>query len=303
MPSIVETLTGSIVFLFDGNRKTPLGTGFVLGYPVAPGSQRVIPLIVTARHVIGDRAVVLGRFSTRTGGTTGFVEYDLDATRKDNDAWVHNDDGVDVLVFRTSHYDQLNYNVVPLSAVASKQTVVDEDIKATDRVVFPTMLSNFMGSTRNYPVTRDGTIALIPEELVPLEFEVGARKIKTQQEVIFLDATSIPGASGSPVFLWPGSRLKNNAIMIGGGQAWLLGVMHGFYPAEPREILRVQTTGTWELFAENSRIAIVFPAWRILEILDAPNTKLRLDELISEIPPESPEALEPARAPEVPQPS
>jgi hypothetical protein len=295
---VVSTLAGSVVFLFDESGTIALGTGFVLGYPTTPEARMVIPLIVTAKHVVNERNVVQARFSTQAGGTTGMVRYDLAAARRDGDCWTHDDEGVDIVVFRTLNYQQLKYHALPLTLVASQQTFIDEDIKATDRVIFPSMLANFMGTTKNYPVTRDGTIALIPEEPVPVTFTIGPREIKSSQPVILLDATSIPGASGSPVFLWPGSRLKANSIILGGGQAWLLGVMHGFYVA-PRDVLKVQVTRTIDVFAENSRIAIVFPAWRIREILEQPVAAHRLTKLIADEPALPPAPAAPAEAPTI----
>jgi hypothetical protein len=67
---------------------------------------------------------------------------------------------------------------------------------------------------------------------------------------------------------------------LGSDKPWLLGVMHGFYPALPRELISIET-GSTALFAENSGIAIVFPSWRLVEILEHEDVKKRIDEISS----------------------
>ena len=136
-----------------------------------------------------------------------------------------------------------------------------------------------MGSAQNYPVIRDGSIALIPEEKVPMKYKVGSREIVTKQEVILVDATSIPGASGSPIFLCPGPMLKGNSYQIGGTKPYLLGIMHGFYPVVPREVLEVQTSDTKQMYSENSGIAIIFPSWKLHDIFESKTLKGRMQEI------------------------
>jgi len=105
---------------------------------------------------------------------------------------------------------------VPYDLVATKQVFDEEDIHPTDRIIFPSLLMNFIGTGRNYPVMRNGAIALIPDEKVPLKFKVGAHEISTEQHVLLANATSMPGASGSPVFLDPSPRIKGNNYNLGG---------------------------------------------------------------------------------------
>ena len=152
------------------------------------------------------------------------------------------------------------------------------------------MLVNFMGTTRNYPIIRDGSIALIPDEPVPLEYDVGKRHIITSQQIVMIDATSIPGASGCPIFLWPGPRAKGGVYSLNGVKSWLLGVMHGFVPL-PRETRDVPTqAGERTVFDENSQIAIIFPSWRLLEILNSDKMKERIKVLAQNITPEKAES-------------
>jgi hypothetical protein len=283
MTDIGTMLGSAVIFLFVAGQhgQVPIGTAFIVGYPVPGKANQFVPLVVTAKHVIGDHTKVFGRFSTQEGKSTAMAEYDLAALRRAGDYWEHPESGVDIVVFRTPHFQQAKYEVVPMDLVASRDDFKSASIQTTDRVVFPGLLVNFMGLAKNYPIIRSGSIALIPDELVPMRYAVGAKTVETRQEVLFIDGTAVPGESGSPVFLWPGPRLQGGTFAIGGTKPLVLGVLHGFYPAQPREVKTIQT-GPVQVFAENSNIAIVFPSWRLREILALPTLTARIQQLVEE---------------------
>jgi len=276
MTDLGSALGETVIFLYEREGRIPLGTGFVVGYPILDGKEQVVPLVVTAKHVIGDERMVVGRFTTHSADRPLMVEYDLQGMRSSGDLWEHQDEGVDIVVFRSPHFQEAKYAPLPLDLLASKERMASEDVKTTDRVIFPSMLVSFMGTSRNYPVVRDGSIALIPDELVPLKFNVGQKSIETKQQVLLIDTLAIQGASGSPVFLWPGPRLKGNAFAIGGTRPLLLGIMHAFYLAIPRDISQAAVSTGRLSFSENAGIAIVFPAWRLLEILESKELRSRI---------------------------
>lgn len=276
MNDIGSLLASVVIFLFAENGTTPIGTAFVVGYPLPIPRTGYVPIIVTAKHVVADHSRVVGRFTSTVEGKTISIVYDLSKLRADGDLWEHDDTGVDIVAFRSPHLAEARYATLPLDLVASRADVKAEGIQTTDRVVFPSLLVSFMGTTKNYPTIRDGSIALIPDEKVPLEYKIRNRVITTSQEVFLLNATSIPGASGSPIFLWPGPRLKNGTFAIGGTRPLLLGVMHGFYSASPREVEEVNITKVQRFYRENSGIAIVFPSYRVREILESAGVKSRI---------------------------
>lgn len=283
MQNIIYILSSVVIFLFSITQQ-PIGTGFIVGYPISEDASKIIPIVITAKHVIGDNNKILGRFSTKEGEVTAFVKYDIENLKQNNDYWEHpSDEGVDISAFRTLHFNQAEYNAVPLELIATKDIFNELNICETDRIIFPSMLINFMGLSKNYPVVRNGTIALIPKEKVPLKYKVGSKEIITKQEVILVDATSIPGASGSPIFLWPGPRLKNKTFQIGGTKSYLIGIMHGFYPAWPQEIIELETIEAKAMYQENSGIAIIFPSWKLNDIFKQEKFLNRIEELKSEI--------------------
>lgn len=154
MNDIGTRLGNPVIFLFAqaSGEQVPIGTAFFVGYPVPGQTDQFIPLIVTAKHVIGDHVKVIGRFNAREGKVPVTVEYDLASIRKSGDYWEHSDNGVDITVFRTPHFKEAKYEVVPLDLVASRADFQKEQIQTTDRVVLPGLLVNFMGLTRNHPI-------------------------------------------------------------------------------------------------------------------------------------------------------
>ncbi len=282
MGDIGTALGAAVIFLFAQAKggQVPIGTAFVIGYPVPDQTNQFIPLVVTAKHVIGDHSKVFGRFSAQEGKVPVTVEYDLASLRQSGDYWEHSDNGVDIVVFRTPHFKETKYEVVPFDLVASKADFQAAQIQTTDRVVLPGLLVNFMGLTRNYPIIRNGTIAMMSDEPIPMRYTVGTRIVETRQETMLIDSTAVPGQSGSPVFLWPGPRVAGGAFNIGGTKPFILGVLHGFYPAQPRDVLSIPAQ-TRQVYAENSSIAIVFPSWRLREIIESEAVKNRLQRLIA----------------------
>jgi len=206
MPGLIEAIASTVIFLFSaGSQPLPIGTGFLIGFPVPSQEGNYIPLVVTARHVLGSHRSVLARFSTEEGLTTKMVEYDIAALRASNDYWEHpTDNGVDIAVFRSLHHIGTDYKTIPIELIATKSIFQNEEIQQTDRIMIPSLLINFMGSAMNYPVFRGGIIASIPTEKVPIKYMSGGVEIVTEQEIILIDATCVQGASGSPIFLWPG---------------------------------------------------------------------------------------------------
>lgn len=279
----VSILSASVVFLFVGTSDVPIGTGFVVGIPVASRPNTIVPCIVTAKHVLAGHATINARFTPKAGKPSPRLNVDLNVHRANGDVWEHPDPGVDIIAFRALHTDDADYSPIPMDLLVTKALMVDQQIHASDRVLFPSLLVNFLGANRNYPTVRDGSIALIPDELVPLEYQAGAIAIKTSQELLFLNAISVPGASGSPVFLSPGPRTIGNAF-VPGGIPYLLGIMHGFYAAQARPTIEVETTDTKHFFRENAGIALVFPAWRLREILESDRVKARVAALVPSTP-------------------
>jgi hypothetical protein len=308
-PSLSSLLTQSIVFIYED--KTPpknsniipgrvLGTAFIVGIPILGQPDKMLLFIVTAKHVVAEKRKILIRFTSLSGIKPLFKPYNLEELRRKNDLCEYpNDEGVDIIVFRTPYYRNTKILPFPAELIASKETFIKENINVLDRVSIPCLMENIPGASQNYPIFRDGTIALITEEQVSLKWELNKRIINTSQEVIFINSIVNEGFSGAPVFLWPGMRLTPKGHTIG-GKPWLIGIVHGFYPNMRRLIdeERNEMTITKQVpgvlgktlpskqlrvySQENPGTGIIFPSWRLLDILQQDGFKMRIKELTEE---------------------
>jgi len=313
--SLTSLLTQAIIFLYED--KTPpdsdklvqgqiLGTAFIVGIPHSREAGRSIPFVVTAKHVIANRAKILGRYSLKAGGVPGFAQYDLEALRKNNDLWEHpGDEGVDIVVFRTPFYGITKATPIPIDHIASREVYTSQHIDAADRIMIPCLLAGYPGISANYPIFRDGSIALITEEPIQFTWMYGHERITTKQRVVFVNSTFNEGFSGAPVFLWPGIRLTPQGNTFG-GKPWLLGIVHGFQPLlrpvidgdgenvfllkrakiDPNLPVPPKPVNVPVFSQENSAIGMVFPSWQILEILQSDAVKKRIHEISEEATPE-----------------
>src|SRR5207249_3008870 len=139
MATIVETIASTAIFLFAGEPPVPVGTAFVIGYPKPDDPKTAIPFIVTAKHVLSDRSKIFARYSTTDPKKPGLAEYDLDDLRRHHDLFAHPDDGVDIVMFRTSVWAAVKMGPVPTDLIATRETFRNENIQATDRIVFPSL--------------------------------------------------------------------------------------------------------------------------------------------------------------------
>jgi hypothetical protein len=228
---------------------------------------------------------------------------DLESLRNDGDLWEYpNDEGVDLVAFRTLVYDNTKFLPFPVDLIASKDIFTQEHIEVSDRVMIPCLMQNYPGITQNYPIFRDGSIALITEESIPLKWKMGSRIIDTKQRLIFINSTMNEGFSGAPVLLWPGMKLTQGRPTFG-GKPWLIGVVHGFFP-QRREVIDAEDEPVFlkkpskeppnfpgqakpprnvpVLSQENSATGIIFPSWQLLDILQSDSVKKRVQQITDE---------------------
>jgi hypothetical protein len=286
---LVGLLSSTVVFIYSEGG-VALGTASVVGYPVTQDGQKMIPLIVTAKHVINGQQKIVVKFKAKqiAKAKTVSVLYDLESLRVNGDLWEHDDPTVDLIVFRTTVPDEAEFQAIPRSLIASRKIYETADIKETDRVVFPSMLVGLKNLSRDYPVVREGTIALIPEEPIPWQ--------NGKSELVLINAAANQGSSGAPVFLWPGPRINHGAFTLGGTNPVLLGVIEGFFISIPREVSAIDTVSQEPVslglttnsdprhpivlgFSEDSRIGCYTPAWLLGEILEQNKLSARMKVL------------------------
>lgn len=313
LPSLTSLLTQSVIFIYEDkttqnlNSLVPgrvLGTAFLIGIPQPGRSDRSIPFVVTARHVIADETKILGRYTPKSGTNPVFAQYNLEDLRKNGDLWEYdNDEGVDIVVFRSSIYDNVKFQPFPMDLVASKDIFTQAHIDVADRIMIPCLLESFPGIAQNYPIFRDGSIARITEEPISYHWTLGRRQIETQQRIIFINSVLNEGFSGAPVFLWRGIRSTPEGNTAIGEKPWLIGIVHGYFPqlrqvldADGEEVtLSKPSKEPTDIFGqtkpprkvavvskENSATGVLLPSWRLLEIIQSESVKKRVQQLTDE---------------------
>jgi hypothetical protein len=173
------------------------------------------------------------------------------------------DNSIDVAVIEQgipSNADQL---VLPLSLGADREKFDKNDIDLGDEVFISGLFVHHYGKHRNIQIVRVGNLAALNEE-----------KVGTKRGLIdayLIEARSIGGLSGSPVFLNLGtSRLIEGALKFhsDGPMCFLLGLIHGHFDVTAGDTL---VDGSMEDAAResvNSGIAIVVPFEKIWEVVD-----------------------------------
>lgn len=237
------------------------GTAFFIGVPLAE-SKLVSSYVVTAKHIIEairkrsiDQKVYL-RINLRDAGSQ-LIETPIES-------WLFHPQefNVDVAVLNWAPPQELfNYLVIPLGMAATNEIIGRENIGPGDDVFLTGLFINHCGSQRNIPIIRVGNIASMPEEKVHTNLG--------DIDAFLVEARSIGGLSGSPVFAYTGSmRRKGTSINIGSGPIfYLLGLMHGHFELSRLEIDSAEQDALTNL-PINTGIAIVVPVWKITEVIN-----------------------------------
>jgi hypothetical protein len=127
------------------------------------------------------------------------------------------------------------------------------------------------GQQRNIPIIRTGNIAMMIGE-----------KVKTNHcgytDAYLVEARSIAGLSGSPVFINTDSRTGYPAL---GHHTYLLGLMHGHFDVQNLKDDVVIDTDDEKTQGINTGIGVVIPVEKILETLYQPELIRMRKEAIS----------------------
>jgi hypothetical protein len=265
-------------------------TGFFVSLPAeSPELQQngdVFSYFVTAKHVATD---LQGRpvyflVNKRGGGVTHL-------NTVVGDWWLHpTDPAVDVAVARVGFQPGVDVQTIPSYLFCTAERLKELQIGIGDEVFITGLFSPAPGISRNMPIVRHGNIAMMSEEQIQTELGYA--------DVYLVEARSIGGLSGSPVFARPTINLPIPELQCGiknmlgvSPRSYLLGLMHGHWDIRESginksSIVHVETKGV------NLGIGIVVPMVKILETLNRPelvmarmeDEKIRLAKLKQSIP-------------------
>jgi len=269
-----------------GNREVlaPKGTAFFVGYPIGGGIRGHYLYLVTARHVVEKLGG--GDFFIRANTISGPHE-DVWARHGDPSVrwWFHPfDEAADVAVLEMNLLgDQFRLGVVPTSMFLTNNALADTGIGIGDEILMVGLFGVLKDTTQNLPIVRVGNIAMMPPEPI--------RTGRGKTDAYLIEARSIGGLSGSPAFVWEDGVLEEPAVKPERGLAipriinriHFLGLMHGHWAilpedrneAEPRKNVNTDDQ-------VNIGIAIVTPAWKILETLEQPGLKATRDAALED---------------------
>lgn len=237
------------------------GTGFYIGVPIEaiPGQSWLY--IITAAHVIEE----IQKRSTDSNVylRLNFKDRPASFIATDLSNWMFHptETAVDaaMLLSAPGSDDHVDYLGVPISMAATPELIEKEGIGVGDEVFMTGLFVNHFGRQNNLPILRAGNIALLEEE--PVHTKRGAT------EAYLIEARSIGGLSGSPVFVHLGmTRFIEGSVKFASGRLpfYWLGLMKGHWDLDDL----AQEFDKRE--AVNMGIGIVVPAFKILEIVNRP---------------------------------
>ena len=263
VPDVMRKCVTFLYYKQDGNLIVA-GTAFWIGYAIPGFSENNPGFLVTANHVI-DGIKIRSHDETvwlrinKSGGGSCFYPTSLKQ-------WIQPDRRVDIALHSWQQPEglDLDYHAWPLdNTAATDERIEVEEIGIGDEVFTVGLFHSHSGRDENEPIVRVGNIAAFPKD--PIHSEFGPMK------AILIEARSIRGLSGSPVFVhmgftrWRGGRV----VQSGTDRPFLfLGVMQGHWnvTSESADHLAVAGERAEKL---NTGIAVVVPAEVLVhQILD-----------------------------------
>jgi len=171
----------------------------------------------------------------------------------------------------------IRYATIPEEMFIKKEVVAGEMISPGDEAFFIGRYADHAGVAENTPTARFGSISQVNGEPVLQKRQAGIRL----QESILVEARSLSGYSGSPVFAYRGARFgqitdAKHALLTVVPQVgmllYLLGIDWGHHPwrESVRDSVTSKPVATGEYVAGNSGMAMAVPAWKLLEVLMDP---------------------------------
>ncbi len=271
MPRIPDELMDSVIYLYkteqdaeDGERAG--GTGFLVSVPAVTEGAPATVYAVTNRHVI-DKGFPVVRLNN--------VRDEKEVLPLELRQWEHHPGKDDIsacpIGLQPEHHRF--YALGRDDWFVTEDEIADEAVGPGDEVFFLGRYTSHQGRQKNLPTARFGTISMLPYEEV----------LDTKGNLVdafLVEARSLSGYSGSPVFLFirpyalemempgPVFRVRETRKPL----LRLLGIDLGHHAAW-KQVLdetkkRAVSPPRW--VEQNSGMMLVSPAWKLDELLNAP---------------------------------
>lgn len=240
-----------------------LGTAFY--YAIQPQADEAYSTyLVTARHVLDNVRSKLSldqvfiRVNLKNGTSTHY-------SANISDWYIHpTDASLDVAIFRTTIPDEFDHIAVADQMCVTDEILTEHEVGLGDEVFITGLFRHHHGVNKNVPIARVGNLAsmLIPQIMTEHCGEI---------EAYLIEARSIGGLSGSPVFLNFGitrsiqGQIKNSNS--GKPIYYLLGLVHGHFDERTSQIDNSINDDGLSIDKVNTGIAIVVPFKKIKEVI------------------------------------
>lgn len=268
VPDAIRKTVGFVAYedLSSGNI-VPVGTFFFLGHDPKDGASTSSKMYaITARHVINGlkskgRDDLTLRLNPKKAGDP-LITISL----KLSDWFVHpSDDTIDVAIREMGIPNDADHLVIPFSMCASDKTFDENEVDLGDEIFVSGLFRHHFGKSRNIPIVRTGNLAALSEERIETE---GFGEI----DAFLIEARSIGGLSGSPVFLNLGVTRQIGGVIkhtTGTGPIFfLLGLIHGHFDSPGGQLDAAEEDSSTNEKV-NAGIAIVVPIEKVREVIRA----------------------------------
>ena len=256
-------------------RFTPNGTGFICNVPFGDVS---FYFVATAAHVVHPRWDHIAiRLNRKDGGCS--------TVRLQNGGLRHPDPALDVALLPISITgDIFDFVTVPIDRAHWKEVRerLWPDPGLGDEVTITGLYTSHYGYQKNIPIVRIGNIAAMPDEKVQAH--------SGYLSAYLIEVRSLAGISGSPVYLnVPQVRVHEGQIQTLSGREYIpIGVLIGRHlstaPQDDIPVPQFQASqpqsDEYATRQEGTGLAVVTPIEALYEIVEAPEVRRHLEEVV-----------------------
>lgn len=279
MPRIQERFLDAVVYLYPtiqaaASGEAAGGTGFIAARETARGSDRGLSFVVTNSHVVREGRSPVVRINR--------VNDKADIVALNANDWFHHPDGDDIAAAPIDLLDVHRVASIPIHLFLAEEHVEEYGFGPGDECFFAGRFVNRDGIEQNFPTLRFGNLARMPVEPV----KHPTRGIN--QESFLVEARSLSGFSGSPVWIYQTAIITAEDTRM---RSWdhspvfLLGLdwshLSIYKPVLGPDRKTPVAEGMWvEL---NSGMMGVVPAWKIAELLLGEDATRLMEEWLEEV--------------------
>lgn len=257
-----ETLE-TILYIYSSKNEAYLGksaggTAFLVGIPSVNLPDVTYLYIITNTHVVQKAGITPTIRFNKTNGET----YAKSTNASD---WIYFPGNDLACAPISGNLNKLKYRALNISMFLTKELAIQNSVGIGDEIFVCGKFFDEYGKQYNNPISRFGKIALYPSIQIKHQHCIS-------QETIIVDAFSIGGLSGSPVFLHipytpgrPGQDKNPNE------KNYLLGINYGHIP--------IPDFSNSEKNEMNSGFMCVIPAWIIHDMLFQPSLVIQRDSM------------------------